>query len=162
MAKSGKKKEKPIVRQAKGSLILNKSEVDELRASGAFSSRLLISPRTERPFFYFQYHGDALEGFLGIQHTNTNIRRSASRLIETPDGVQEFFVNQKLAQLFRKYDCEGKYLRITYIGQEFTGFGHARKCYQVELLPVTSREKSTYRTEQPAVQGPRPDAEDSQ
>lgn len=130
-------------------LVLNQAEINELQKSGAFSSSLFISPRTERPFFYFKHHGESLEGFLGPQHTNTNIRRSASRIIETETGVEEFFVNQKLAKLFDKFNLEGKYIRITYIGQEFTGYGHARKCYKVEQMPVTDRNKSTFISEVP-------------
>ncbi len=140
--------EKPL-RQPGPGLVLNQVEIDELRRSPAFSSRLLISPRTERPFFYFRHHGDTLEGFLGIAHNNANIRRGVSRVIDTPHGIEEFFVNQKLALLFERYKLEGKYIRITYIGQEFTGFGHARKCYQVEQMPVTSRERKTVRSGTP-------------
>lgn len=132
-----------------GGVVVNQEEIKELQASGAFSSRLMISPRTERPFFYFRYHGESIEGFLGIRHTNTNIRRSASRIIETDHGTEEFFVNQKLAKLIKEYKLEGKYIRITYIGSEFTGFGHARKCYQVEKFAVTDREEKTLQSGAP-------------
>ena len=131
-------------------LVLNQAEIDELHRSPAFSSQLLISPRTERPFYYFKYHGQQLEGFLGHEHTNANIRRAQSRIIETPnDGIQEFFVNKSLARVFDKFQLEGKYIRITYIGQEFTGFGHARKCYQVEQMPVTSRDSGVFNSGKP-------------
>lgn len=132
-----------------GGGIVNQDEIKELQASAIFSSRLLISTHTSRPFFYFRHQGDTLEGFLRRQHNNTNIRRSASRLIETDSGIEEFFVNQKLAKLFEKYDLEGKYIKITFIGVEFTGFGHARKCYQVEKFAVTDREQMSLQSGAP-------------
>ncbi len=132
-----------------GGVVVNQDEIKELQASATFSSRLLISPHTERPFFYFRNEGDSLEGFLGIQHSNTNIRRCASRIIETDSGTEEFFVNAKLAKLFKKYNLEGKYVRITFIGSEYTGFGHARKCYQVEKFAVTDREEMSLQSGAP-------------
>ena len=137
MAKTNLEKATP---DSSGGVVINQDEIEELQGSPAFSSRLLISTHTSRPFFYFQQHGQSLEGFLGTQHSNTNIRRCASRVIETAHGIEEFFTNQKLAKLFKKYDLEGQHIRITYIGDEFTGYGHARKCYQVEKFAVTDRE----------------------
>ncbi len=132
-----------------GGVILNQDEINDLQASPVFSSRLLISTHTSRPFFYFRKEGDSLEGFLGPQHNNTNIRRCASRIMETDYGAEEFFVNGKLSALLKKHDLEGKYIRITYIGNEFTGFGHARKCYQVEKFAVTDREQMSLRSGAP-------------
>ncbi len=132
-----------------GGVILNQGEIKELVASAVFSSRLLISTHTSRPFFYFRQHGDSLEGFLGLQHSNTNLRRCASRIMETDYGIEEFFVNQKLAKVFKQFDLEGKYIKITYIGDELTGFGHARKCYQVEKFAVTDREQMSLQSGKP-------------
>ncbi len=132
-----------------GGVVLNQTEIKDLQASATFSSRLLISTHTSRPFFYFRQHGESLEGFLGPQHSNTNIRRSASRIMQTDYGMEEFFVNQKLAKLFQTYDLEGKYIRITYIGEESIGFGHARKCYQVEKFAVTDREQMSLQSGAP-------------
>ena len=132
-----------------GGVVVNQDEIETLLQSPAFSSRLLISPRTERPFFYFQRHGQSLSGFLGMQHSNTNLRRGRSRIIETDGGIEEFFVNEKLAKVFDKYNLEGEYIEITFIGSEFTGYGHARKCYQVEKFAVTDREKMSLQSGNP-------------
>ena len=148
LAMAKKNVEKAATKRS-GGVVINQAEIDSLRRSATFSSRLMISPRTERPFFYFRHHGDALEGFLGTSHNNTNIRRGISRIIETPDGTEEFFCNQKLAKAIKDFALEGKYIRIIYIGQEFTGYGHARKCYQLEELPVTSRARQTVKTGKP-------------
>ncbi len=132
-----------------GGIILNQGEIKDLRSSATFSSRLLISVHTSRPFFYFRQHGDSLEGFLGLQHNNTNIHRSASRIMQTDYGVEEFFVNQKLAKILKHFDLEGKYIRVTYIGDELTGYGHARKCYQVEKFAVTDRDQMSVQSGAP-------------
>lgn len=128
-------------------ICVNQDEIDALQKSPTFSSRLLVSTYIERPFFYFRHHGDSLEGFLGCKHSNASIHRSCSRVIDTATGPEEFFVNQKLARVIDKYELEGKYVRITYIGDEYTGFGHARKVYRVEKFPMTDRERITVQTE---------------
>ena len=127
--------------------VLNQDEIKRLRNSDKFSSRLLISPRTGRPYFYFRYHGQQIEGFLGRSYDNAAIHRSKSYILETAHGLEEFFANQRLAKIIEKYALEGKYIRITYIGDERTGFGHARKIYQVEKLAVTDRELIITQTE---------------
>lgn len=132
-----------------GGVIVNQDEIDELQASATFSSSLLISTYTERPFFYFRNQGDSVEGVLGLQHCNTNIRRCPSRVIMTKTGPQDFFVNRQLSALLKKRRLEGKYIRVTYIGQERTGWGHRRKCYQVETFTTPESEKITRRTGTP-------------
>jgi len=113
--------------------ILNQAEIDELLISPKFSSKLLISPRTNRAFFYFRFHGQTLSGFLMDRvWDNYGINRSRSFCIITDNGTkEEFFANQRLARIILKNELFGKYVEITYIGDERTGFGHARKIYQV-------------------------------
>ena len=132
-----------------GGVIVNQDEINDLQASAIFASRLLISTHTSRPFFYFRREGDSLEGFLGLQHNNTNIRRCASRIIETDHGLEEFFVNRQLSALLKKYHLEGQYIRVTFIGSEPTGWGHKRKCYKVEKFPATDREKMSLQSGAP-------------
>ncbi len=132
---------------SRAGVVINQAEIKELKNSPTFSSRLLISDRTYKPFFYFKYHGHALEGFLGPQFTNAGISRQRSRLIKTDSGEEEFFCNAKLAKLFDQFELEGKYIKITYVGDEYTGYGHARKVYQVERFPVTDRTQETHQTE---------------
>ncbi len=113
--------------------VVNQTEIDELTSSPSFSSKLLISPRTNRPFFYFRYHGQVLQGFLcDVVFDNSGISRSRSFLIITDAGEkEEFFANQRLAKIIHQERLWGKYIEITYIGDERTGYGHARKIYQV-------------------------------
>ncbi len=132
---------------SRAGVVVNQAEIKDLKNSPAFSSRLLISERTYKPFFYFRYHGHSIEGFLGLQFNNIALRRTRSRQIKTDSGNEEFFCNKKLAKIFNEYELEGKYVRITYIGDEYTGYGHARKIYQVERFPVTDRIQETHQTE---------------
>ena len=135
-----------------GGVLVNQAEINELEASPTFSTSsigLLSSPRTMKPFFYFRNIGDSVEGFLGLQHDNRNINRASSRVIETHDDIEEFFVNRQLSAVIRKYKLEGKYVRVTYIGTEPTGWGHARKCYKVEKFPVTDREQMSLQSGTP-------------
>ena len=135
-----------------GGVVVNQIEIKKLEASPTFSTSpggLLNSPRTMKPFFYFRDIGDNVEGFLGLQHDNRNINRASSQVIETADGVEEFFVNRQLSAVIRKYKLEGKYVRVTYIGTEPTGFGHARKCYKVEKFAVTDREQMSLQSGAP-------------
>jgi len=113
--------------------VVNQAEIDELLISPKFSSKLLISPRTNRAFFYFRYHGQTLSGFLMDRvWDNYALNRSRSFCIITDDNIkEEFFANQRLAQIIIKKELFGKYVEITYLGDERTGYGHARKIYQV-------------------------------
>lgn len=113
--------------------VVNQAEIEKLAKSPKFRSKLLISPRTNRPYFYFRYHGQVLQGFLGdVVFDNSGIQRSRSFLMITDDGHrEEFFANQRLAKIITHERLWGKYVEITYIGDEYTGYGHARKIYQV-------------------------------
>ena len=133
-------------------VVVNQAEIDELEASPTFSANKLLSAHSMKPFFYFHFMGDSLEGFLGPQHNNRNINRTCSRIIETKTGVEEFFTNRQLAKVIKKYELEGKYVRVTYIGNEPTGWGHKRKCYKVEKFAVTDHEQMSVQSGAP---GPR-------
>jgi len=129
---------------------LNADELEKIQKSPKFSSRLLFSPRTHRPYFYFRFHGCSVEGFLGTSYDNRGVNRAKSYMIESPHGWEEFFANQHLQRLIEKHKLEGRYIKITYIGDEYTGWGHARKVYRVELLPVKQREYKAWKTGTPA------------
>ncbi len=130
------------------SVVVNQDQIDEIQKKPSFRSRLLISPRTGRPFFYFRYHGETLEGFLGHSYDCSYFNRGKSFDIQTDDGtIEEFFAGRYLQQIFERYELEGKYIVITYIGDEYTGFGHARKVYRVEKEAVTDRNALVTQTE---------------
>ena len=121
-------------------IVINQDQLDEIQKKPSFRSRLLISPRTGRPFFYFRYHGENLQGFLGHSYDCSYFNRGKSFDIQTDDGtIEEFFAGRYLQRIFEKYELEGKYIIITYIGDEYTGYGHARKVYKVEKRAVTDR-----------------------
>lgn len=122
------------------STIINQSHLATVQKSRSYRSKLLQSPRTGKPFFYFRYHGQSLEGFLGTSHDCAFFSRGSSRIIETIDGsTEEFFTGSYLAKLFEANKLEGKHIKITYVGDQLTNFGHARKVYQVEKFPTTDR-----------------------
>ena len=132
-----------------GGVVVNQDELTKFQGSGTYVSGLLRSTYTERPFFFFRNYGDSVEGVLCLQHNNTNIRRCPSRIMETEDGPVDFFVNRQLSALLKKHDLEGKYIRVTYVAQESTGWGHHRKVYQVEKFAVTDREQMSLRSGAP-------------
>jgi len=143
---SGKKKSPSRIKRE----IVNQAEITKLTQSEKFSSRLLISPRTGRPFYYFRYHGQTLGGFLMDRvWDNSALNRSRSFCIITDDGTkEEFFANQRLARIIHKENLWGKYIEITYIGDERTGYGHARKIYQVAKIGgITDNVSGNYITE---------------
>ena len=132
-----------------GGVTVNQAEINDLETSPTYSGNLSRSKNTLKPFFYFRNIGDYVEGFLGPRFDNRDIRRASSRLIETDDDIEEFFTNRQLAATIKKHELEGKYVRITFIGTEATGWGHKRKCYKVQKFPVSDREKITTQTGTP-------------
>ena len=139
-------------------VVINQAQIDEIQKKPTFRSRLLISPRTGRPFFYFRYHGQEIEGFLGHSYDCSFFNRGRSFDIDTGGGViEEFFASRYLQQIFERHALEGKYIKITYIGDEYTGYGHARKVYQVEKFAVTDR--NTLHTQTEVLKSQKPNTE---
>lgn len=130
------------------STLVNQDHIRTIQAKRSYRSKLLISPRSGKPFFYFRYHGQELEGFLGRAYDCSFFNRGGSRIVDTiAGGVEEFFTGKYLSQLFEEHELEGKHIKITYIGDELTRYGHARKVYQVEKFATTDRHRKALQTE---------------
>lgn len=106
---------------------VNPEEIDKLVRKPTFFNQPTTS--TGKEFFYFRKIGDSIEGYLGRSIDNSTINRTKSFVIDTINGLEEFFANRLLQRFLNKLD--GKYVKVVYIGDQKTQFGHRRKVYRV-------------------------------
>ncbi len=87
------------------------------------------NPQVGVRFHIFKQKGEELAGKL-ISRAISNMRRNSSYAMQLDDGtVVEVFANKTLHKQLT--DCFMQRIRIVYIGQEHTNFGHAKKICRV-------------------------------
>ena len=114
---------------------IKSEKIDKITKSPTFLHRPITSEGKE--FFYFRKIGDNIQGFLGRRIDNTVINRACSFIIETDHGPEEFFANKLLQQLL--FELNGEYVKIEYIGDQQTQYGHRRKVYRVYKAAGTGK-----------------------
>ena len=99
------------------------------RVVGKRTFEFYDKPTRGARFHIFKAKGEELTGRV-ISHAIVNIRRNSSYAIENEHGeVVEVFANKSLHKQLG--ECFGQVVRIVYIGQEQTNWGHAKKIYRV-------------------------------
>ena len=106
---------------------IGKAAVDRIVTKPTFE--YFDSPQVGARFHIFKQKGEELAGKI-ISHSITNVRRNSSYAMELDDGtVVEVFANKTLHKQLT--DCFMQRVRIVYVGQEHTNWGHAKKIYRV-------------------------------
>ncbi len=106
---------------------IGKASVDRIVGKPTFE--YFDQPQVGVRFHIFKEKREQLAGKL-VSHSISNVRRNSSYAIQLDDGtVVEVFANKTLHKQLT--DCFMQRVRIVYIGQEHTNWGHAKKIYRV-------------------------------